>query len=419
MNQRSVRAACKVLLFAACLPLCAAAQTPAPPATPALPPYVSPEVHGGWRRNPSPAGPECAEGYRGPRRQVTPLQQDADGLWTVTTPVLAPEIYAYRFVVDGQPMLDPRNTDVRNNLLNVTDNLTIPGTPPEPWEVQSIPHGVVEHHFYTSQIVLGLPNNQSDYYVYTPPGYSPKARQKYPVLYLLHGFSDAADGWSSVGKANFILDSLIASGKARPMIVVMTLGYGNMAVLKGVRNPELSAQSYDLYQKALLTEVMPQIEANYHVSKKREDRAIAGLSMGGHESLFVGLAHPELFAWIGTFSAGLNAKSVADLPATNAQKANLRLLWMACGVDDAGLLKPNQTVIMPRSRPKGLPVTAIETPGHHQWPVWRDNLVHFAPASCFRSSGRRLLFVLRLSGLRNTLFAFRTNEFYPRCAVRG
>jgi enterochelin esterase family protein len=180
-----------------------------------------------------------------------------------------------------------------------------------------------------------------------------------------------------VGKANFILDSLIASGKARPMIVVMPLGYGTMAVLRPGRDPVITEQSYDLYQKALLTEVMPQIEAKYHVSKKREDRAIAGLSMGGHESLFIGLRHPELFAWIGTFSAGLNAKALSELPAVTPQKANLRLLWMACGVDDA-LLKPNQTAIA-KLKAEGLPVTAIETPGHHQWPVWRDNLIHFAP----------------------------------------
>jgi len=308
---------------------------------------------------------------------TTAMQQGADGLWTATTPVLAPEIYGYRFVVDGTPTLDSRNVDVRDNMLSLWSNLTIPGTPPEPWELQSIPHGIVEHHFYTSQVVLGLPNNQSDYYVYTPPGYNAKSRESYPVLYLLHGYSDAADGWTQVGKANFILDSLIASGKAKPMIVVMTLGYGNMAVLKPGRTPDLSEQNYDLYQKALVSEVIPQIEANYHVSKKREDRAIAGLSMGGHESLFIGLTHPELFAWIGTFSAGLNAKAIADLPQTTAQKANLRLLWMACGVDD-GLLKPNQAVIA-ALKAEGLPVTAIETPGHHQWPVWRDNLIHFAP----------------------------------------
>jgi enterochelin esterase-like enzyme len=387
MKQRPLRAAFKASLLAACLPLFAGAQTPTAPVTtnatntptpaPAFPPYVSPEVH--------PDGTVTLR-LRAPNAQkvdlvlegaVTAMQQGADGLWTATTPVLAPEIYAYRFEVDGTPTLDPRNVDVRDNLLTLWSNLTVPGTPPEPWEMQSIPHGIVEHHFYTSQVVLGLPNNQSDYYVYTPPGYNPKSRESYPVLYLLHGYSDAADGWTQVGKANFILDSLIASGKAKPMIVVMTLGYGNMAVLKPGRTPELSEQNYDLYQKALVTEVIPQIEANYHVSKKREDRAIAGLSMGGHESLFVGLTHPELFAWIGTFSAGLNTKAIADLPQTNAQKANLRLLWMACGVDD-GLLKPNQTVIA-ALKAEGLPVTAIETPGHHQWPVWRDNLIHFAP----------------------------------------
>jgi enterochelin esterase-like enzyme len=380
MKQRLIIACLKVSLFAACLPILAFAQTPAAmpaAASPASPPYVSPEVHADGTATLRLRATNAEKVDVTVEGATTSMQKDADGLWTATTPALAPEIYNYRFVVDGNAMLDPRNTAVTNNLLGLTNNFTIPGNPPEPWELQSIPHGIVEHHFYTSQVVLGLSNNQSDYYVYTPPGYNAKSRQNYPVLYLLHGYSDAADGWSSVGKANFILDSLIASGKAKPMIVVMTLGYGNMAVLKPGRTPALSAQSVDLYQKALLTEVVPQIEANYHVSKKREDRAIAGLSMGGHESLFIGLTHPELFAWIGTFSAGLNPKTISELPPTTAQKANLRLLWMACGVDD-GLLKPNQTAIA-ALKAEGLPVTAIETPGHHQWPVWRDNLIHFAP----------------------------------------
>ena len=306
-----------------------------------------------------------------------PMEKGEDGMWTVTTGVLAPEIYSYRFMVDGVAMLDPRNTDVRDNLQTVTDNLTIPGTPPMPWEAQAIPHGNLVHHFYTTKVVLGLTHDQSDYYVYTPPGYDAKTKMKYPVLYLLHGYSDAADGWSTVGKANFILDSLIAAGKAKPMIVVMTLGYGNMAVLKPGRTPEMSRQSVQLYQKALLTEVMPRIEADYHVAKGREERAIAGLSMGGQESLLTGLEHTDLFAWIGTFSAGVHAETLDQLPKLTADKANLRLLWMACGVDDA-LLKPNQAVIA-ALKAEGLPVTAIETPGHHQWPVWRDNLVHFAP----------------------------------------
>ena len=386
MKSRSVRAVAKTVLLIAWLPILAAAQAPssapANPATPAAPgpafsPYVSPEVnpdHTVTFRLRAPNAQKVEVVLEG---AVTPMQQGAEGLWTATSPVLAPEIYSYHFVIDGTTFLDPRNTHVVNNLLNLASDVTIPATPPEPWELQGVPHGVVERHFYTSQVVLGLPNNQSDYYVYTPPGYNPKSHQSYPVLYLLHGYSDAADAWTSVGKANFILDSLIASGKAKPMIVVMPLGYGTMAVLNIGRNPTIREQSYDLYQKALLTEVMPQIEANYHVSKKREDRAIAGLSMGGHESLFIGLSHPELFAWIGTFSAGLNSEALSELPTLTPQQANLRLLWMACGVDDA-LLKPNQAAIA-KLKGEGLPVTAIETPGHHQWPVWRDNLIHFAP----------------------------------------
>src|ERR1700722_3658289 len=294
MKRSLFRTGLKISLLAICLPLASTAQVPTPPPASSGPTYLSPEVHPDSSvtfRFPAPNAQKVDLVLEG---AVTPMQKDAEGMWSATSAVLAPEIYGYRFVVDGTPVLDPRNYDVRDNFLSLWSNLTVPGTPPEPWELQSIPHGIVEHRFYTSQVVLGLPNNQSDYYVYTPPGYSAKDRRNYPVLYLLHGFSDAADGWSSVGKANFILDSLIASGKAKPMVVVMTLGYGNMAVLRPGRTPALSAQSVDLFQKALLTEVIPQIETNYRVSRKREDRAIAGLSMGGHESLFIGLTHPEL-----------------------------------------------------------------------------------------------------------------------------
>jgi enterochelin esterase-like enzyme len=377
MKRSLFRTVLRIPLLAICLPLASLAQVPTPPPAPSGPTYVSPEIHPDSSvtfRLPAPNAQKVDLVLEG---AVTPMQKDAEGMWSATSAVLSPEIYGYRFVVDGTPVLDPRNYDVRDNYLSLWSNLTVPGTPPEPWELQSIPHGIVEHRFYTSQVVLGLPNNQSNYYVYTPPGYDAKAHKTYPVLYLLHGYSDEANGWSSVGKANFILDSLIGSGKAKPMIVVMTLGYGNMAVLKPGRNPTLNAQNIELYQKALVSEVIPQVEASYRVSKKREDRAIAGLSMGGHESLVTGLSHPELFAWVGTFSAGVNATTLSELPPLTPQKANFRLFWMACGVDDA-LLKPNQAVIADL-KGKGFAVTAIETPGHHQWPVWRDNLIHFAP----------------------------------------
>jgi enterochelin esterase-like enzyme len=339
--------------------------------------YVSPEVHPDGSVTFRLRAPQAEKVTVVVEGAVTPLEKGPDGLWSATTGVLAPEIYGYHFMVDGVLTLDPRNTAYTPNYLTPSNNVTIPGNPAQPWELQSMPHGVLEHHFYTSQVVLGLPNNQSDYYVYLPPGYQAKDKREYPVLYLLHGYSDEANAWSEVGKANFILDSLIASGKAKPMIVVMPLGYGNMAVLKPGRTPGLSAENVTLYMKALTTEVIPQIEASYHVSKKREDRAIAGLSMGGHETLATALNHPEMFAWVGTFSAGLHADNIAQLPNLTPDKTKFRLLWMACGVDDA-LLKPNREVIADL-KSKGFDVTAIETPGHHQWPVWRDNLIHFAP----------------------------------------
>jgi enterochelin esterase family protein len=379
MKLRPVLPAANLFLLLTSISFIASAQAPGAPPVPPPPAltYISPEIHPNSTVTFRLRAPNAQKVDVAVEGAVTPMQQDADGIWTGTSAVLTPEIYSYHFTVDGTPFLDPKNANIVDNLIYQSNDFLIPGTPAMPWEPQAIPHGILQHHFYTSQVVLGLPNNQSDYYVYTPPGYSEKSHTRYPVLYLLHGFSDSAAGWSQVGKANLILDSLIASGKAKPMIVVMTLGYGNMAVLKPGRTPEINSQNTELYSKALITEVIPQIEATYHVSKKREDRAIAGLSMGGHESLVTGLNHPELFAWIGTFSAGLNAKTVAELPTTGAAKSNLRLLWMACGVDD-GLLKPNQAMIA-ALKAQGYAVTAIETPGHHQWPVWRDNLIHFAP----------------------------------------
>jgi enterochelin esterase-like enzyme len=375
------------LLLSATLPLAAQNPTARPlepsqpnqPTRPApAPTYISPEVHPDGTVTFRIAAPNAKEVSVGVEGKNMPMAQDDTGLWTLTTAEpYAPETYSYRFRVDGSYVLDTKNPNIQTNLQELVNTFTVPGNPSMPWEPQDIPHGEVTHHVFTSKVVLGLPANQDDYYVYTPPGYNPTAKTKYPVLYLLHGFSDAADGWLSAGKANYILDSLIATGKAKPMIVVMTLGYGNMAVLKPGRNREISAQSTELFQTMLLTEVLPRIEAEYHVIKDRDHRAIAGLSMGGGESLTIGLNHTDLFAWIGTFSAGVNATTLTKLPTLTPQKANLHLLWMSVGVDDA-LLKPNQNVIA-ALKAQNLPVTAIETPGHHQWPVWRDNLIHFAP----------------------------------------
>lgn len=310
------------------------------------------------------------------------MERDGDGVWSVVTPPLPPEIYGYGFEVDGRAQIDPQNPAITPNLVSPGNMVTVPGGVPQVWEAREVPHGVVHHHFYTSKVVQGLADGQSEYYVYTPPSYDPKKAHPYPVLYLLHGWSDMANGWTEVGQANFIFDNLIAEGKVTPMLVVMPLGYGDMKFVtsgEGVWNDAAMVDhNVSLFSQALLTEVMPKIEAGYRVSKKRDDRAIAGLSMGGLESLTIGLTHPELFSWVGGFSSAAgHLENGERLAALNRKATDLHLLWIACGTEDH-LITPNRKFVA-WLKSKDVPVTAIETPGMHTWMVWRDNLAHFAP----------------------------------------
>jgi enterochelin esterase-like enzyme len=310
-----------------------------------------------------------------------PMQKDSDGVWTVVTPPLPPEIYGYGFEVDGRPQVDPKNPVVKPNLIYVGNLVTVPGTVPQPWEARDVPHGVVHHHFYTSKVVTGLTDGQSEYYVYTPPSYDPKRPKPYPVLYLLHGWSDMANGWTAVGQANFIFDNLIAEGKVKPMLVVMPLAYGDMKFVTSggeVWDDDAAVDhNVALFSRALLTEVLPQVESSYHVSRHRNDRAITGLSMGGLESLTIGLGHPEQFGWVGGFSSAMGHREKDELAKLSGKTAGLRLLWIACGTED-DLLTPNRNFIA-WLKSREVPVTTIETPGRHTWMVWRDNLAHFAP----------------------------------------
>jgi|HubBroStandDraft_2_1064218.scaffolds.fasta_scaffold83931_2 enterochelin esterase-like enzyme len=309
------------------------------------------------------------------------MEKGETGIWTVTTQPLAPEIYGYHFEANGDRRLDPNNPRTTINLVAISNLITVPGATPQPWEDMNVPHGILHRHIYTTSTVLGLPDNQSGYLVYTPPGYDEKAKQPYPVLYLLHGWSDSESGWSVVGRANLILDNLLAAGKIKPMVVVMPLGYGDLAFLRTHdvwEDPAAIDHNTDLFTQALLTEVLPRVESEYRVSKDRNDRAIAGLSMGGLESLEVGLTHTGQFAWIGGFSSAVhNLEYTKVLASLDPGTANLRLLWIACGTED-NLIRPNRKLV-DFLKAKNMPVTQIETPGLHTWLVWRDNLVHFAP----------------------------------------
>jgi enterochelin esterase-like enzyme len=219
--------------------------------------------------------------------------------------------------------------------------------------------------------------------VYTPPGYDPTSGKRYPVLYLLHGFSDDASAWTSIGRANVILDNLIARRQAKPMLIVMPLGYGTMEyVMAGWQSPrraELRKTSFEKFRDNLLNEIIPQTEKMYRASSDRKDRAITGLSMGGAESLYVGLNALDRFAWIGAFSSGgLSTNYVSDYPSVN-EKVNdrLRLLWIGCGKDD-GVIANNRN-FADWLKSKGVKYTWVETPGAHSFRVWRRYLSDFAP----------------------------------------
>jgi enterochelin esterase family protein len=316
--------------------------------------------------------------------QPLPMRREGKGLWTVTTPPLPPESYSYDFTVDGVQQLDPLNRDVIPNLVGLASTVLVPGHPPKPWELTAIPHGEVTRHVFTTHVAKNLPEDQEAYLVYTPPGYNAKRKRGYPVLYLLHGWSDTETGWTAVGRAELILDSMLNDGKIVPMIVVMPLGYGNFDfVTNGYDNawhhPAKVDENVALYSQMLLSEVISAVEREYNVAHGRKNRAIAGLSMGGLESLTLGLNHADQFAWVGGFSSAIELEHFDEhMPNLNAKQANLRLLWVACGTGDGVHIGPTRDFVA-WAKAKGLPVTAVETPGKHTWLVWRENLLHFAP----------------------------------------
>jgi len=305
-----------------------------------------------------------------------------EGVWSVTSAPLEPGVYWYSYVVDGKAELDPLNPDVMPNYQYLNSVVRVPGVGPEPWERTNVPHGVVHRHFYESRIVKGLPNGKSEYFVYTPPGYESHPGRTYPTLYLLHGMSQGAADWTAMGGANFVLDNLIAEGKAKPMVVVMPLGYGDMRLIgKGLSDQDfnrLFAVNNALFKEALLTEIVPRVEEEYRVAKTRAGRAIAGLSMGAAQTLDIGLNSTTgkegtgEFAWIGAFSA---PAQFVQPPAVNGEAARLRLLWISCGTEDP-FLEPNRKLIE-ELKAKGYAVKAVETQGGHIWPVWDRNLVGF------------------------------------------
>lgn len=302
------------------------------------------------------------------------MTKSPEGVWTATVSDLPPDIYSYTFNVDGVSMLDPRNTYVKRWITSQSA-VEVTGLQPTIYAKLPVPHGTLHRHWYESKAAgreLGLT-------VYTPPEYDPRARKRYPVIVLCHGTGDDEMSWVDIGRAHLTADNLIAQGKMKPAVIVMPYGHPiphPLVTPDSYRNENIAAMSQEV-----LTEILPFVEQHYSVSRKPDDRAIAGLSMGGGHALSIGLAHPEVFHWVGGFSASPPrgdlapyfspwAKSVKD------KKNAPRLLWLAIGREDS--LLPNNEAATAWLTQAGVPFQWKLTDGGHEWTLWREWWAEFA-----------------------------------------
>jgi enterochelin esterase family protein len=319
-----------------------------------------------------------------------PLVKDADGVWSLTVGPLAPEIYAYNFTIDGIKTIDPGNFDVKtgSTASTIGSILEVPGDGPAFYDAQPVPHGEIRTDWYDSKS-LGSIRRMT---IYVPPGYDASGKTKYPVLYLFHGANADETAWTRLGRVNLILDNLLVAGKMKPFIAVMPFGYPSppsapvapraAAAGAGPGAARGFSSVTEDFSKDLLGDVIPYVQAHYRVYTDRDHRAIAGLSMGGIESLTIGLNHLDEFSYVGGFSAAISpagfAKDFAGI-AADPKGANrqLHLLWIGCGTGDS--LFATSTSFSKFLDDAQVKHTFYKIPGAHTWIVWRQFLDEFAP----------------------------------------
>jgi enterochelin esterase-like enzyme len=307
-----------------------------------------------------------------------PLTKDADGIWCITTDPLPSEIYAYNFTIDGVKIIDPSNAAVKtgSTAATIQSLLEVSGETSAFYDARRVPHGEIRTELYESKSLHAIRRMT----VYTPPGFDSSGRTQYPTLYLLHGANADETAWTKLGHVNLILDNLLSEKEIQPFIVVMPFGYGDAASARTFDGSFKDVS--DTFSIDLLGDVIPYVEERFPVIKDRDHRVLAGLSMGGVESLTIGLNHLEIFSYVAGFSAAVRP---ADLPhdfaalAANPDESNrqLHLLWLGVGRED-GLFGATD------SFSKFLDTAKIKhiyhtSDGAHTWIVWRSYLQQFAP----------------------------------------
>jgi enterochelin esterase-like enzyme len=313
-------------------------------------------------------------------RQGAEMSKDPNGVWEVTLGPIESGAYRYNFNVDGVSVIDPRNPSTSESNSNTWSLVYIPGS--DFMDTKDVPHGAVAEVTYHSKSL----NRFRRMHIYTPPGYE-SGKGKYPIFYLLHGAFDCDDSWATVGRAGFILDNLIATKKAVPIVIVMPAGH------TGPFNFGQGLPKIDPFIEDFVHDVMPYVEKNYRVYTDRKNRAIAGLSMGGGHTLTLLASHMEKFGYAGIFSSGVfelsgrrrrNSDSGPTWQQRHAKvlnnselKKGLELLWFATGKQDFLIETTRRTVDMLRKH--GFRVFYKETEGGHTWINWRNYLNEFAP----------------------------------------
>jgi enterochelin esterase family protein len=311
------------------------------------------------------------------------LTKGDEGVWSVTVGPLPAGAYRYTFVVDGVTVVDPRNPSISETNNSVWSLVVVPGH--NLMDTKDVPHGAVSEVTYQSSSL----KRARRMHVYTPPGYE-RGAAKYPVFYLLHGMGDCDDSWSSVGRAGFILDNLIAAGKAKPMIVVMLAGHTRAGFAFG--GP---GRATDEFLQDFVRDIVPAVEKRYRTLAGRANRAIAGLSMGGAQTLNIAIQDLTKFGYLGVYSSGLfgvvpmgpgggqrtgpfqwEEENKARLDDAKAREG-LKLLWFATGKDDFLVQTTRASVELFKKH--GFAPVYNETDGGHTWLKWRDYLIEFAP----------------------------------------
>ena len=322
------------------------------------------------------------------------MTKDEAGLWTVTTSPLQPELWAYTFSVDGVRTLDPNNFNVSRDGVGFMNTLLVVSDDTALFQPKRVPHGTVSAMWVPSTVI----NTERRMFVYTPPGYE-DSKDKYPVLYLLHGSGGDEDAWPTMGIANVIMDNLIATGRAKPMIVVMPNAYATEIASLDLAGPRTAPPpgvgsgqtSYDPNEKDIVGDLVPFVDKHFRTIANRENRALAGLSMGAGITTNVALKRLDIFASVGILSSGgfrpsatspggiaviekINPDFFTNPAATNKK---LRLLFFSVGTEDPRL--PSLNDLQAQLKAHNINFVARTYPGEHEWKVWRHSLVDMAP----------------------------------------